>query len=391
MLVLHQRLYNACLEQRIWSYSWQRRVELKRELTEQERDQLPNSFYSQRRQLKDIRKAFPEYEALSQKSLELTFQRLDRAFQNFFRRIKEGKAGKEVGFPRFKSLERYPGFGFRAHGNGWKFIPGEDFHHGKLRIKGIDGTIRCRGKARTPGEIKTCELIHRDGVWHLSLTLDCKPERTCGKKSAGLDWGVSKYATLYPNKGKPEVIDNALLLKRAESKLKKHQRDLSRKVRGSNNRKKQRVVLAKAHWRLANRRRDLEHQTTKKLVDKYGLISTEKLSVKNMTGSAKGSAEKPGKMVKQKAGLNRAILDTAPGAFMQKLKYKLEEAEGVWVEVPTRKVKPSQTCPVCGAVEKKTLSQRRHKCGSCGHTADRDVAAAHVMLNWALEDMKKAA
>lgn len=69
----------------------------------------------------------------------------------------------------------------------------------------------------------------------------------------------------------------------------------------------------------------------------------------------------------------------------------LEEAEGVWVEVPTRKVKPSQTCPVCGAVEKTTLSTRRHKCGSCGHTADRDVAAAHVMLNWALEDMKKAA
>ena len=386
MLVLHQRLYNACLEQRIWSFSWQRRVELKRELTEQERDQLPNSYYSQALQLKDIRKAFPEYEALSQKSLELTFQRLDRAFQNFFRRIKEGKTGEEVGFPRFKSLDRYPGFGFKAHGNGWKFTPGEDFHHGKLRMKGIDGTIRCRGKARTPGEIKTCELTHRDGVWHLSLTLDCKPLRKCGKISAGLDWGVSKYATLYPNKGKPKVIDNALLLKRAEAKLKKHQRDLSRKVRGSNNRKKQRVVLAKAHWRLANRRRDMEHQTTKKLVDKYGLISTEKLSVKKMTGSAKGTAEKPGKMVKQKAGLNRAILDTAPGAFMQKLKYKLEEAGGVWVEVPTRKVKPSQTCPNCGVVEKKTLSQRRHKCGTCGHSADRDVAAAHVMLNWALEN-----
>lgn len=96
-------------------------------------------------------------------------------------------------------------------------------------------------------------------------------------------------------------------------------------------------------------------------------------------------------MVKQKAVLNRAILDTAPGAFMQKLRYKLEEADGVWVDVPARQVKPSQTCPVCGVVEKKTLSQRRHKSGSCVHSADRNVAAAHVMLNWALAQMKKAA
>jgi putative transposase len=92
---------------------------------------------------------------------------------------------------------------------------------------------------------------------------------------------------------------------------------------------------------------------------------------------------KKGRRKRQKAGLNRSILDVGMGMFRKTLEYKLAEAGGVFTEVPTQKVKPSQTCPMCGHQQKKELSERVHQCSNCGYTADRDVAAAQVMLNWA--------
>ena len=393
MLVLHQRLYNNCLEQRKWAWEWRKRIEKYRDLTEEElkRFRRTCSFYGQVSQLKDIRAVFPDYKAIPYKSSKATFQRLDRAYQNFFRRLREGKTGREAGFPRFKSVDRFPGFGFEKHGNGWRFTPGSEWKHGRLRIKGIEGTIKCRGRARTPGEIKTCELLHHDGVWHLSLTVACEPERQCGTEAVGLDWGVATFATLVSDKGTIVEVDNPRFLERAERKLKREQRSLSRKVRGSSNRRKQRIQYGRAFRHLANRRRDHHHQLTKRLVNSYRLIATEKLTVKGMTATAKGTAEKPGKNVKVKAGLNRSILDTGPGAFLQMLRYKLEEAGGEWVEVPTRKVKPSQTCPNCGHQRKKRLSERTHKCEVCGYTESRDRAAARVMLHWALNGSPVAA
>ncbi len=90
------------------------------------------------------------------------------------------------------------------------------------------------------------------------------------------------------------------------------------------------------------------------------LIAIEKLAIKNMTRSAKGTSEKYGKNVKQKAGLNREILNTAPAMTLNLLRYKAEEASSEFVEVPTKQVKPSQTCPNCGAKKKKALAERWH-------------------------------
>jgi len=106
-----------------------------------------------------------------------------------------------------------------------------------------------------------------------------------------------------------------------------------------------------------------------------------------MTASAKGSAAEPERNVRAKAGLNREILDTAPGDFLVMLRYKALEAGSEYIEVPTRKLKPSQTCPACGHVEKKPMSQRHHDCPKCSHAASRDGAAARVMLNWAMTQL----
>jgi putative transposase len=103
------------------------------------------------------------------------------------------------------------------------------------------------------------------------------------------------------------------------------------------------------------------------------LIAVEDLNIKGM--SAHGGA--------YKKGLNREILSAAPGMFHQMLKYKAEEAGIEWIEIPTQKVKPSQTCHACGKQEKKELAQRKHEC-VCGALCSRDANAAKVILNWAL-------
>ncbi len=388
MLVLHQRLYNACLEHRIKAYEWRKKIERYRDLTEEERRQVgsASTYYGQCRELTEVRRQSEEYAQLPLKSLRTTLNRIDWAFKAFFRRV---KAGDKPGFPRFRSVERFPGFGFKEHGAGWKFTAGEGWRHGRLYIKGIAGTIRCRGRARTPGEVKTAELLHHDGDWHMSLTLECQPERVSGTASAGLDWGVAKYATVVSN-NKVEEIEAPRFVDAMQRKLRHEQRALARKKRGSQRRRKQRIRYGRLCRHIMNKRRDFEHKLSKVLVDRYGLIATEKLAVKNLTRSAKGTIEAPGKNVRQKAGLNRRILDTSPANFLDKLKYKIEEAGGMWIEVPTQKVKPSQTCPACGHQEKKQLSDRMHRCKRCGYTEDRDRAAARVMLGWA-EDQLRAA
>ena len=120
------------------------------------------------------------------------------------------------------------------------------------------------------------------------------------------------------------------------------------------------------------------HQVSTQIVSSNSLVATEKLNLKGMTTKAR-----KGKRKRQKTGLNRSVLDVGMGMLRSTIEYKLAEAGGVFVEVPTVKVKPSQTCPICGHQEKKTLEQRVHDCAKCSYVEDRDVAAAQVMLNWA--------
>jgi putative transposase len=108
------------------------------------------------------------------------------------------KAGQAPGFPRFKSLARFPGFSFKDHkrGDGWRFTPGKDWRHGTLRLQGI-GHVKARGQARQGGEIRSSDVLHRSGKWFLSLTLDVgspQRERT-GDAALAYDWGVETFLT----------------------------------------------------------------------------------------------------------------------------------------------------------------------------------------------------
>ncbi|MFN8760476.1 MAG: RNA-guided endonuclease InsQ/TnpB family protein [Tagaea sp.] len=376
-LRLHQRLYNAALEERIDAWRKARKSV---------------SYVDQAASLTQIRKDDPAYRGLNCHSLQQTLRRLDRAFKAFFARVKKNAAG--AGFPRFKSLDRYPGWSYDTHGDGFKFASGENGHNGKLYLQGI-GTLKARGRSRNrPTRILCADICRTGDGWYLSLVVEALPDRIGGQAACGLDWGVARFATLVTSDARGEgpqatvsafeSIENPRHLLRHAKSLRRAQRALSRKRRGSNNRRKARLRVAKLHARVRNARNDFQHQITHQLVKRFALIATEDLQVKNMTASAKGTSAEPGKNVRQKAGLNRSILDTAPAAFVAKLSYKAEEAGSQLILHRPAETRASQTCPACGHVHKKSLSERTHACAVCGHVEDRDAAAARVLLQLSL-------
>ena len=369
LLCSHQQLYNAALEERISAWAKARKS---------------ISYADQCKSLTQLRTELPEWALANCSSQQMTLRRLNKAFAAFFRRV---KAGQEPGFPRFKSLARFPGFSFKGHGDGWRFTPGADWRHGTLRLSGV-GQIRARGHARQGGEVRASDILHRDGCWYLSLTLAvAQPERErTGNGAMAYDWGVETFLSGITHAGDRVNIDNPRWWQQAKGEIVALQQAVSRKANTRSNRRRKTVRrLAAARAKVARKRLDWAHQQTAALAGKYALVATEELTLKNMTRSAKGTAEEPGRQVAQKAGLNREILDTAPGLFTSLLRYKVLETGGEWVDAPTRQLKPSQRCPSCWRVEKKTLSQRVHDCAHCGHKESRDTASARVVLRWALE------
>lgn len=367
LLRSHQQLYNAALEERVGAWQKHRKS---------------ISYAHQCASLTEIRRDLPEWAEANCSSQQMTLRRLDKAFAAFFRRV---KSGKTPGFPRFKSLSRFPGFSFKSHGDGWRFTPGKDWKHGTLRLSGV-GHIDCRGKARQGGRVCASDLLHRDGQWFLSLTV--QPEKIERERTAhgaiALDWGTETLLSGVRESGHEFTLDNPRWYQHSKDEITALQRAVSRKKRGSHRRKQAVRRLAKARAHQARKRLDFLHKETCQLARVNALVAMEELTIKKMTRSAKGTVDSPGKHVPQKAGLNREILDTAPALLVQLLRYKVTDTGGMWAEAPTRKLKPSQTCPECGHVRKKSLSERTHRCEACGHTEPRDLASARVVLNWAL-------
>ena len=378
-LGLHQRLYNAALEQRITAW----RVAGK-----------SLGYVAQCADLTDLRAEDQTSAGLNAQSSQVTLKRLDLAYQAFFRRV---KSGEEPGFPRFKSFDRFSGWGYKHQGDGFRFTPGDGNRHGTLRLSGI-GVVSLRGRARTTGEIATGEIQHKAGRWYASFSIACTPKRTGGTRAVGHDWGVETFATIAHEEGSFENVPNPRFFAKHEVSVNRAQRHLDSvtikdaigRPRNAKDPKRvaAKVALGRAKGREANARKDFLHQTSAKIVGQSAVFATEKLQVSNMTRSAKGTVEKPGKNVPQKAGLNREILATAPAMFLSMMRYKAEEAGSLFVETPTRTLKPSQRCSDCGRLPKvkKTLADRQHVC-ECGCVLTRDQNGARNNLVWALHHL----
>jgi putative transposase len=166
--------------------------------------------------------------------------------------------------------------------------------------------------------------------------------------------------------------------KASKQKRRKQAPNKKKKIKASRRWNQAQDKVSKINRKVANQRQNWVHHVATEIVSGNSFVATEKLEVKKMTSKAKKSKRK-----KQKAGLNKSMLDVGFGMLRSAIKYKVEQIGGVFIEVPTKQVKPSQTCSKCGHQHKKTLDIRVHKCQECEYVQDRDIAAAQVMLYWA--------
>ena len=363
-LRLHCELYNAALQERIEAYR---------------KKGISINYYDQQNQLPAIKLDRPELVELGSHALQQTLRKLDLAFQSFFRRV---KAGQAPGFPRFKSHKRFSGFCYPDPA-GWKLLQ-LGGRGATLRIGSGAGAmmLRARGKHRFgPGVVPNDLTISRkNGEWFVSVTLRvvetaCARERT-DHQHRGIDLGITDWATFDDG----ETIGNPRWARKELPRLADLQRQRVRKRKGSARYKDLSRRISRLYERIGNVRRDFLHKQTTHLVQTCAVLATEELQPTSMSRSAKGTVESPGRMVKQKAGLNREILSIGLGMAHQMLKYKAEEAGTRLHLSNTRQLKPSQRCAGCWELVPKTLGQRQHECPHCGHSMQRDQNSALVVL-----------
>jgi putative transposase len=355
---MHKELYNSAIANRRTQY---------------ERFGYSVSYYEQQNSLPVFKEVWTEYKQLGSHTLQATLKRVELAYQSFFK----GLRGK----PKFKSIRHYSGWTYPDRA-GWKIHTTGD--NGYLELTDLKLSLRMRGKARTWGKPTTCTIVFRNGCWYASITVECTPVRETGTGAVGVDFGVYQAAALSDG----TVIDNPRFFAQSSEKIKKVSKQKRRKrapnfikkVKASKRWKKASKKVSKLQREVTNQRQDWTHKVANQIVSGNSLVATEELNLKEMTRKAK----KGSKRKAQKTGLNRSMLDVGIGNLISAIEYKLQEAGGFLVKVPTKTVKPSQTCPDCGHQRKKDLCERVHICLECSATYDRDVAAAMVMLSWAL-------
>lgn len=359
---LHKDLYNAAVNNRFTQY---------------EKFNHKVDYFEQQNCLPAFKQVWTEYKELASHALQATLKRVDFAFERWFKRL-----GKR---PKFKSIRHYSGWtypdkaGFKVEANG---------ENGYLNLSKI-GRIQMRGKAKFWGIPTTCTIVYRNNKWYASITVDVlvqvlKPD-ILPAGAVGIDLGCKSALSITDGENHQQ-INAPKFLRLAEHKIKKVSKDKRRKRAPNRNKKikasrrfrKTQLKVSKLIRKVSSQRQNWVHHVAAEIASGNSFVATEKLEIKNMSSQAK-----KGKRKKQKAGLNKSILDVGFGMLTKAIKYKIEQIGGVFVEVPTKKVKPSQTCPKCGHQHKKTLDIRVHECSNCGYIQDRDIAAAEVMLYWA--------
>ena len=243
-------------------------------------------------------------------------------------------------------------------------------------------SIRARGRHRFGGEARPNDitLTHRNGQWFVSVTRRV-PDAACGRERTAdlrrrVDFGVTDWATFDDGR----TIANPRWLRTELPKLAALQRQRARKKKGSLHFKRLGRRIARLHDRISNLRRDFVHKHTTRMVLSCAVLATEQLAAKNMSRSAKGTVDAPGRRVRQKAGLNREILSAAFGLAHPMLAYKAEEAGTRLHLSNTRQLKPSQRCSAYWELVPKTRAERMHVCPHCGHVMQRDQNSALVVL-----------
>ena len=294
---LHAYLYNAAIEHRRTEYRIAGRSV---------------TYFMQQNCLPLFKKTWPEYKKLHSQSLQATLKRVDLAYNAFFKGLRK--------YPKFKSIRNYSGWTYPAK-SGWK--ANTEGKHGSLTLNDLGITIKMRGQASKWGTPNTCTIIYRSHLnqWFASFTVDVPSQVPLfGSESdlkydslVAIDLGTATAITAYDGKEFME-IKNPKFLRKSEAQEKKLAKQLRRKrrqdhkqkIKGSRRYSTAQKKVSKLRRKIANQRKNWQHQVTTDLSRRYDIVVTEKLETKKMTRKGK-------KRKRQKAGLNKSILDVGFG------------------------------------------------------------------------------
>lgn len=324
------------------------------------------SYATQCAELAKLRTEVDWLRAIHGHTLQQALKDLDRAFVNFF----EGRAGFPT--PRVKGINDT----FRVpQDKGAIRIRKLNANWSAVRLPKI-GWIKYRAHRPIDGVICNATVSLKGGHWWVSIQtereIDVHPSAL---PPVGIDRGVAVLAALSSG----EMIEPVNALSKHLRRLRNAQRCLSRRQKGSNRWRRQKARVGRIHMAVTNTRNDQLHKVSLGIARRFGTVVIEDLKTRNMTASAAGSIEEPGRNVAQKAGLNRSILDKGWYRFESLLSYKLQERGGTLVKVSPAFT--SQTCAECGYISKENReSQAVFECQSCGHTAHADLNAARNIL-----------
>ena len=292
--------------------------------------------------------------------LQQSLKDLDRAYTNFFE--------KRGNVPKYKKKYRHDSI---------RFPQGVELDEVKqqIRLPKI-GWMRYRKSRDIIGTIKNVTVSRRGEKWDVSIQTEYEVVSSAPNPSEiGIDMGVKRFATL----SNGDFVEPLNAFKQEQEKLAKLQRKLARQKKGSRNSRKTKRKIARLHRYIADSRRDFLHKTSTKIAKNHSIIYVEDLKVSNMSASASGTKESPGKNVRQKSGLNRSILDQGWYGFFQMLSYKLEQRGGKLIKVDPRNT--SRTCPRCGlASAENRKSQATFACIGCGYRSNADEVGAINIL-----------
>lgn len=318
-------------------------------------------YFAMTKQLIEWKKAYPWLNESPSQTLQQALKDAERAFKNFFE--------KRASFPCRKKKGRDDSFRFPQSFE-------IDQTNSRIKLPKL-GWVRYRNSREILGTVKNITVSQSGGKWFVSIQTEREVEKPIptATSAIGIDLGLVRFATLSDGKHL-EPLDS---FRKHEKRLANYQRRMSRKVKFSKNWHKARRRVQKIHTRIANARKDFLHKFTTEISKNHAMIAIEDLQVRNMSKSAKGSSEAPGKNVTAKSGLNKAILDQGWFEFRRQLEYKLDWNGGRLVAVPAQYT--SQTCPACGHVSADNRkTQARFVCVDCGHEENADVVGARNIL-----------
>lgn len=305
-------------------------LEVRKTAWEKRRESV--SYYQAKRLIPLWKKEHTFLSDAHSQCLQQAAERVDLAYQAFFRRCKSGE--EEKGHPRFKGWRYYRSFTFTQSG----FKVFDDC----VQLSKI-GYVRTVLHRPIEGVIKTA-TVSRDRLnrWYISFSCEVEAQPLPATyKVVGVDLGLASFATLSDGR----EIERKRFMKRDEKALKRMQQRVSAAPKGSSERKRLVKALNHIHERIANRRRDFAHKEARKLVDRYQVIVFENLSVKEMQADNTRS-------------MNRSIADAAWSQFVCLTEAKARGAGRTIIKVDPRNT--TQACSGCGEVVRKGLSERRH-------------------------------